>query len=156
MQPARVWLPRRTATDGRRTPLQPLQQQKSRLPTGRPLLRGPPPLACAARRFIAPHLSPAPHPDAADITAHLPDLAASALREANCSLPLGRSLKAIVNDRGSVTLIVLHTSVPPASYTPYFEALTTKLNQSFPIGTNTAFHSNSPPLQLNTRAIHSV
>ena len=96
--------------------------------------RAPPPLASAARRFFAPRSSPAPHPDAADIKAHLPDLAASVLREANCSLP--RSLKAIVNDRGSVTLIVVDISVPPPSYAPYFEALTTKLNQSFPIGPN--------------------
>ena len=70
--------------------------------------RAPPPLASAARRFFAPRSSPAPHPDAADIKAHLPDLAAFVLREANCSLP--RSLKAIVNNRGSVTLIVVDIS----------------------------------------------
>jgi len=96
--------------------------------------RAHPPLASAARRFFAPRASPAPHPDATDIKAHLPDLAASVLREANCSLP--RSLKAIVNDRGSVTLIVVDTSVPDAPDAPYFEALTTKLNQSFPVGPN--------------------
>ena len=92
------------------------------------------PLASAARRFFAPCSSPGPHPDAADIKAHLPDWAPAVLREANCSLP--RSLKAIINDRGSVTLIVVDTSVPPASYAPYFEAITTKLNQSFPVGEN--------------------
>jgi len=97
-------------------------------------LRALPPLASAARRFFAPRSSPAPHPDAPDIKGHLPDLAASVLREANCSLP--RSLKAIVNDRGSVTLILVDPAVPAASYTPYFEALTTKLNQSFPVGSN--------------------
>jgi len=96
--------------------------------------RTPAPIASAARRFFAPRSSPGPLPDAADIKAHLPDLAASVLREANCSLP--RSLKAIVNDRGSVTLIVVDTSVPAASYAPYFEALTTTLNQSFPVGEN--------------------
>jgi len=53
-------------------------------------------------------------------------LAAAVLREANCSLP--RSLKAIINDRGSVTLIMVDTSVSAASYAQYFEALTTKLN----------------------------
>lgn len=96
--------------------------------------KAPTPLASAARRLFAPHSPPGPHPDTADIIAHLPDLAASVLREANCSLPC--SLKAIINNRGSVTLIVVDTSVPAASYTPYFEAPTTKLNQSFLVGEN--------------------
>jgi len=115
--------------------------------------RAPPPLASAARRFFAPRSSPAPHPDAADIKAHLPDLAASVLREANCFLP--RSLKAIVNDRGSVTLIVVDTSVPAASYAPYFEALTTKLNQSFPIGPNPWLPFRLAPTSVQL-AIHSL
>ena len=88
--------------------------------------RAPPPLASVARRSFALGCSTAPHHDAADIKAYLPDLAASLLRAANCCLP--RSPTAIVNDRGSVTLIVVDTSVPAASYAPYFEALTTKLN----------------------------
>jgi len=79
-------------------------------------LRAPPPLASAARRFFAPRSSTAPHPDAAYIKAHLPDLGASVLREANSSLAL--FLKAIVNDTGSVTLIVVYTLVPAASYAP--------------------------------------
>src|SRR5437879_7408667 len=61
-------------------------------------------------------------------------MVAAVLRAANCSLP--RSFKALVNDKGSVTLVVTDTSVPASSYAPYFEALTTKLNQSFPIGDN--------------------
>jgi len=96
-------------------------------------LKALPPYDSATRRFFAPHSSPAPHPDAADIKAHLVDLAASMLCEAHCSLP--RSLKAIINDRGSVTVIVTDASVPAASYALYFVALTTKLNQSYPIGT---------------------
>jgi len=115
--------------------------------------RAPPPLASAARRFFAPRSSPAPHPDAADIKGHLPDLAASVLREANCSLP--RSLKAIVNDRGSVTLIVVDTSVPGASNAPYFEALSTKLNQSFPVGPNPWLPFRLAPTSVQL-AIHSL
>jgi len=75
------------------------------------------------------------------------------LREANCSLP--RSLKAIVNDRGSVTLIVVDTSVPAASYAPYFEALTTKLNQSFPVGPNPWLPFRLAPTSVQL-AIHSL
>jgi len=115
--------------------------------------RAPLPLASAARRFFAPRSSPAPHPDAADIKAHLPDLAASVLREANCSLQ--RSLKAIINNRGSVTLIVVDTSVPAASYAPYFEALTTKLNQSFPVGPNPWLPFRLAPTSVQL-AIHSL
>jgi len=113
----------------------------------------PSPLASAARRFFAPRASPASHPDAADIKAHVPDLAASVLREANCSLP--RSLKTIVNNRGSVTLIVVDTSVTAASYAPYFEALTTKLNQSFPIRTNPWLPFRLAPTSVQL-AIHSL
>jgi len=83
---------------------------------------------------LAPHSSPALNPDVAEITAHFPYLAASVLREANCSLP--HSLKALVNDKGSVTLVITDTSVPAASSDPYFEAVTTKLNQSYTVGEN--------------------
>jgi len=105
------------------------------------------PLASAARRFFAPHSSPGPHPDAPDIIAHLPDLAACVLREANCSLPC--SLKVIINNRGPVTLIVVDTSVPAASYAPYFEGLTTKLNQSFLVGKTPGSHSDLLPPRSN-------
>ena len=115
--------------------------------------RAPPPLAIAARRFFAPRPSPAPHPDAAHIKADLPDWAASVLCEANCSLL--RSLKAIVNDRGSVPLIVVATSVPAASYAPYFEALTTKLNQSLPVGSNPWLPFRLAPTSVQL-GIHSL
>jgi len=75
------------------------------------------------------------------------------LREANCSLP--RSFKAIVNDRRSVTLIVVDTSVPAASYPPYFEALRTKLNQSFPVGPNPWLPFRLTPISVQL-AIHSL
>ena len=70
------------------------------------------------------------------------------LREENCSLP--HPLKAIVNNRGSVTLIVVDTSGPATSYAPYFEALTTKLNQLFPVESNPwlPFRLAPTPVQL--------
>jgi len=118
-----------------------------------PPQRAPPPLASAARRFFAPRSSPSPHPDVPDINAHVPDLATSVLREANCYLP--PSIKAILNDRALVTLMVVDTSVPAASYAPYFEALTTKLNHSFPVGNNPwpPFRLVPTSVQL---AIHSL
>ena len=113
----------------------------------------PPTLPSAARRFFAPRLAPAPHPSAQEIMARFPDIAASLLREANCTLP--RALKTVVNDRGSVTLIVSDTSVPAASFAPYFDALTKKLNQSYPIGDNPWLPLRLAPTSVQL-AIHSL
>src|SRR5205807_5105544 len=96
--------------------------------------KDPCPLPNAVWRFFAPRSSPLPHPEDFTIRARWPDMAAAVLREANCSLP--RSFTALVNDKGSVTLVVADTLVPTSSYAPYFEALTTKLNQSFRVGDN--------------------
>ena len=96
--------------------------------------KGPPPLASAIRRFYAPRNSPAPHPECNLIRTRWPDLAASVLREANSGLPL--SFKGFINDNGAVAVTVIDTSIPAASYAPFFDALTHKLNQSFPVGNN--------------------
>ena len=80
-------------------------------------------------------------------------MVAAVLRAANCSLPC--SFKALVNDKGSVTLVVTDTSVPASSYTLYFEALTTKLNQSFPIGENPWLPFRPAPTFVQL-AIHSL
>ena len=96
--------------------------------------KGPPPLTSPARRFYAPRNIPAPHPERDLIRIRWPDLAASVLREANSGLPV--SFKVFVNDNGAVSLTVIDTSVPAASYSPFFDALTQKLNQSFPVGDN--------------------
>ena len=85
----------------------------------------PPPLSNAARRFFAPHQTPAPHPDSQAIRAHFPDIAASVLPEANCTLP--RAFRAVVNERGSVTLTVSNNSVSAASFAHFFEALINRL-----------------------------
>ena len=96
--------------------------------------KGPPPLTSAARRFYAPRNLPAPHPEHDLIRIRWPDLASSLLREANSGLPV--SFKVFVNDNGAVSLTVIDTSVPAASYSPFFDPLTHKLNQSFPVGDN--------------------
>lgn len=83
----------------------------------------------------------------------MPDLAASLLREANCSLP--RFLKPIVNNWDSVTLVVVDISVPVAFYSPYFDTLTTKLNQSFPVGSNPWLPFRLAPTSVQL-AIHSL
>ena len=96
--------------------------------------KGPPPLSGASRRFYAPRRSHAPHPDEALIPIRLSDIAASLLKEANSQLPV--SFKSFVNSKGAVTLSIVDTSVPAASYALFFEALTSHLNQSFPVANN--------------------
>ena len=96
--------------------------------------KGPPPRTSAARRFYAPRNIPAPHPERDLICIRWRNLAASVLREANSGLPV--SFKVFVNDNGPVSLTVIDTSVPAASYSPFFDALTHKLNQSFPVSDN--------------------
>lgn len=61
-------------------------------------------------------------------------MAASVLREANCGPSI--CLKVFVNNNGAVSRNVIETAVPSASYAPFFDALTVKLNQSFPVGDN--------------------
>ena len=96
--------------------------------------KGPPHLSAAARSFYAPRRSDAPHPDEARIVIPLPDIAASVLKEANSQLPI--SFKSFVNSKGAVTLSIVDTSVPATFYALFFEALTSRLNQSFPVADN--------------------
>jgi len=58
---------------------------------------------------------------------------AAVLKEANCSLPL--SLTPSVNRNGAVTLTA-NPYTPSSAYSPFFDAMTKKLNQSFPVGDN--------------------
>jgi len=58
---------------------------------------------------------------------------AAVLKEANCSLPL--SLTASVNRNGAVTLTANPYTLSSA-YSPFFDAMTKKLSQSFPVGNN--------------------
>jgi len=107
--------------------------------------KGPQPLPAAQRHFFAPRTSPTLPHDSFIMTATLPDIMAAVLKEANCSLPL--SLTASVNRNVAVTLTA-NPYTPSSAYSPFFDAMTKKLNQSFPVGDN--------PFQVFTEAPTSV
>ena len=67
------------------------------------------------------------------MTATLPDNMPAVLKEANCSLPL--FLTASVNCNGAVTHTA-NTYTLLSAYFPFFDQMTKKLNQSFPVGDN--------------------
>jgi len=87
------------------------------------------------------------------MAATFPDIAAYVLRDANCILHLAVTTK--VNDCGSVTLLVSDPATPTAAFAPYFDALSSQLNKSFPVGESPwlpfRLASNEAPL-----AIHSL
>jgi len=113
----------------------------------------PPPLPQAVRRFFAFRTTLKLHQDALRIAAHFPDIAASVLRKANCSLPL--SFTCTVNDRGSVSLLGSDLLTPASAYTPYFAPLTTRLNRAFPVG-NSTWDLFKPTPNETQLSIHSV
>lgn len=118
-----------------------------------PVLQKSKSLPSAERRFYAPRSPPTEHPESTLIAATFSDIAARVLRDANCTLPLAITAK--VNDRGSVTLLVSNPTNPAAAFAPYFDALTTQLNRSFPVGDSPSlpFHLAPNAVQL---AIHSL
>jgi len=65
------------------------------------------------------------------MTATLPDIMAAVLKKANCFLPL--SLTASVNRNGAVTLTA-NPYTRSSAYSPFFDTMTKKLNQSFLVG----------------------
>jgi len=107
-----------------------------------------PPLHSAARRFYAPRSAQAAHPNASMIRIRFADLAAGVLREAGSELPTG--FKVFVNDNGAVTLLISNTLTSASSYSPFFDALALKLNQSFTVGDNPwlPFHLAPTDLQF--------
>jgi len=116
-------------------------------------MKPPPPLPQAVGRFFASRTTFEPHPEALKIAAHLPDIAASVLREANCSLPL--SFTCIVNDKGSVSLFSTDLHTPASAYTPYFAPLTTRLNKAFPVA-NSPWDIFKPAPNKTQLLIHSI
>ena len=80
-------------------------------------------------------------------------LGVGVLREANSQLPV--SFKSFVNSKDAVTLSIVDTSVPAASYAPFFEALTSRLNESFPVADNPWQTFRLAPTDLQF-AIHSL
>jgi len=97
--------------------------------------KGPPPLPAAQRRFFAPRSSPTLLNNSFIMTATLHDIMAAMLKEANCLLPL--SLTASVHYNRAVTLTA-NPYTPSSAYSPFLDAMTKKLNQSFPVE-NTLF-----------------
>jgi len=95
--------------------------------------KGPPPLPATQHHFFAPHTSPTLPHDLFIMTATLPDIMATVLKEDNCSLPL--SLTASGNRNRAVTPTANPYS-PSSAYSPFCNAITKKLNQSFPVGDN--------------------
>jgi len=121
--------------------------------TGAPATQPPKSLPTAERRFYAPRSSPSEHQQASLIAATFPDIAARVLRDANCILPLAVTTK--VNDRGSVTLLVTDPATPAAAFAPYFDALSTQLNKSFPVGESPWLPFRLAPNEAQL-AIHSL
>jgi len=118
-----------------------------------PATQAPRSLPTAERRFFAPRSSPSEHPQASLIAATFPDIAARVLRDANCVLPLAVTTK--VNDRGSVTLLVSDPATPAAAFAPYFDALSSQLNKSFPVGESPWLPFRLAPNEAQL-AIHSL
>ena len=86
------------------------------------------------RHFFVLCSTPAPHPKQNDISATLPDIIAALLKDNNSDLPCGFTVK--VDSRGAVMVIVSDTETPAAAYSPFFDAITSKLNQSYPVGSS--------------------
>jgi len=80
-------------------------------------------------------------------------MAATTLTESDCLLPKGFIAK--VNNRGTVSLTGTNPNTPAESDTPYFDAPTRRLNQSFPLGNNPWLTFTQAPTAVHL-AIHSV
>ena len=116
-------------------------------------LKTPSSLPLASRRFFTPRSNPAPHALAQRIAASFPDIAAATLTDSNCLLPKGFIAK--VNNRGAFSLTGTNPDTPAESYAPYFNALTHRLNQSFPIGNNHWLTFTQGPISVQL-AIHVI
>ena len=110
-------------------------------------------LPFASRRFFAVRETPLSHPLAARITRTFPDIVATTLTESNALFPKGFTVK--FNDRGAVSLTGTNPLTSAESYAPYFDAITRRLNQSYPTGSSPwlPFSLALTAIQL---AIHSV
>ena len=102
-------------------------------PVGKPL-NAATSLPFACRRFFAIRETPSPHPLAARITKTFPDIVATTLTDSNCLFPKG--FRVGVNDRGAVSITGTNPLTPAESYAPYFDAITRRLNQSYPTGSS--------------------
>jgi len=116
-------------------------------------IKSPSSLPLASRGFFAARTDPAGHALAQRIPAAFPDIAAATLNDSNCLLPKGFIAK--VNNRGAVSLTGTDPNNPAESYTLYFDALTRRHNQSFPVGDNPWLTFTKAPTTV-LLAIHSI
>jgi len=110
-------------------------------------------LPLASRRFCAPRSEPAPHALAHRIAASFPAIAAATLTESNCLLP--KDVIAKMDNQGAVSLPGTNPNTLAESYAPYFDALTCRLNQSFPVGNNSWLRFTQAPTAVQL-AIQSI
>jgi len=116
-------------------------------------MKSPSSLPQASSRFFAPRSNPAPHALAQRIATSFPDIAAATLTDSNYLLPKGFIVK--VNNRGAISLTGTNPNTPAESFAPYFDALTRRLNQSFPVGHNPWLTFTQAPTAIQL-AIHSI
>jgi len=110
-------------------------------------------LPLASRRFFPTRTNPAPHALVQCIAGAFPDAAAATLSDSNCLLPRGFIAK--VNNRGAVSLTGTDPTTRAETHTPYFDALSRHLNQSFPIRDNPWLTFTRTPTSTQL-AIHSI
>jgi len=131
----------------------PVSASSTAVASGEAFTKSLTPLPQAVRRFFTSTSTFEPHPEARKIAAHFPDIAASVLREANCSLPLSFTCK--INDQGSVSLLSTDLHTPASASTLYFAPLTIRLNKAFLVG-NSPWDLFKPPLNETQLLIHSI
>jgi len=116
-------------------------------------IKSPAALPLASRHFFAARKDPAPDALTQRITPALPDIAAATLTDSKCLRPNGSIAKG--NNRGAVSLTGTGPNTPAESYTLYFDGLTRRLKQSFPLGDNHWLTLNKAPITVQL-AIHSI
>ena len=108
-------------------------------------------LQAANRPFFTPRSSPLPHQDALRIAANAANITASVLIEAKCLFPC---IFTVTDDPcGLLTLTSTCLHTPATAFAPFYEVLTNKLNQSFPIGNNPFLPFRPAPHEVHI-AIH--
>jgi len=110
------------------------------------------PLPQASRQFFTSRSNPAPHALAQRIASSWPDIAAATLSESNCPSQEVSSLRSITE--GASPSPEPTRKTPAEFYTAYFDALSRRLNQSFPVGDNPWLTFTPAPTTIQL-AVHS-
>ena len=91
-------------------------------------------LPFASRLLFAIRETALPQSIAARITRTFPDIVATTLTDSNRLLRKGFAVG--VSGRGALSLTGTNPFTPAESYVPYFDAITRRLNQSYPMGSS--------------------